>query len=108
MPLSPPPDHSRSFLALAVGLTLAVCLFALTRSTLPHVGDNIHSLPHGGCYRDGTKQISYGKPAGRVPSSNLFSGFGFSTALFIAVVLAGLTIYKGRRTTVCHLCRCNH
>nr|BDG15106.1 triple gene block protein2 [Clover yellow mosaic virus] len=62
--LTPPPDHSKTLLAAVVGVSLAVLVFTLTRSTLPHVGDNIHSLPHGGDYRDGTKIISYNSPRG--------------------------------------------
>nr|QED44825.1 TGB2 [Garlic yellow virus]QED44831.1 TGB2 [Garlic yellow virus] len=84
MPLSPPPDHSKTFLACAIGATVAVCLFTLTRSTLPHVGDNIHHLPHGGCYQDGTKRIHYNSPRSHYPSSNLGSG---SPPVFIVVLL---------------------
>jgi hypothetical protein len=64
MPLTPPPDYSKAALSICVGLGLAVVLFTATRSTLPHVGDNIHHLPHGGLYKDGTKSIAYGQPGG--------------------------------------------
>jgi hypothetical protein len=62
--LTPPPDHSKTLFAAVVGVSLAVLVFTLTRSTLPHTGDNIHSLPHGGHYRDGTKVIGYNSPNG--------------------------------------------
>nr|UZP17129.1 ORF3 [Clover yellow mosaic virus] len=57
--LRPPPDNSKAFLAAVVGVSIALVIFTITRSTLPYVGDNIHQLPHGGQYRDGTKAISY-------------------------------------------------
>ncbi|ACN66298.1 12 KDa protein, partial [Verbena latent virus] len=62
MPLIAPPDNTRTFLCLAVGISLSLFIGLYTRNTLPHVGDLHHSLPHGGFYRDGTKTISYLKP----------------------------------------------
>ncbi|BAG06156.1 triple gene block protein 2 [Phaius virus X] len=60
MPLQPPTDYTRIYSFLVIGVSCVTILYLLTRSTLPHVGDNIHHLPHGGCYRDGTKSIYYG------------------------------------------------
>ncbi|QED42794.1 TGB2 [Allium carlavirus A] len=94
MPLSPPPDNTKTLLACAVGATFALCLYTLTRSTLPHVGDNIHHLPHGGCYQDGTKKIYYNKPHQGYPSSNLFSGTG---SVFMVVCFLILAIYFSER-----------
>lgn len=85
MNLRPPPDHSKSVLAISVGLGIGIIIFLLTRSTLPHVGDNIHSLPHGGCYMDGTKRISYNSPAKKFPGSNLFQSSSSPLALIILV-----------------------
>ncbi|AKZ66616.1 triple gene block protein 2 [Atractylodes mottle virus] len=62
MQLTPPPDHSKTYLGLAIGAGLALVIYTYSRSTLPHVGDNLHHLPHGGCYQDGTKSIFYGQP----------------------------------------------
>nr|QED43859.1 TGB2 [Garlic latent virus] len=109
MPLSPPPDHTKTFFACAVGICAAICLYTLTRSTLPHVGDNIHSLPHGGCYQDGTKRIYYNSPARKFPSSNLLSGL--SAPLCLVVLLIGLIclsekIKSSASTRIA--CRCNH
>ncbi|ASJ78779.1 triple gene block protein 2 [Vanilla latent virus] len=61
MSFAPPPDHSKTYTALAIGAGAAVILFVLRQNTLPHVGDNIHHLPHGGCYQDGNKRITYGR-----------------------------------------------
>lgn len=88
MPLSAPPDYTKSVFVIAIGLVLGVGLFMLTRNNLPHVGDNIHSLPHGGCYRDGTKAISYGGPKSHMPSSNLFKGFGLPALCVVMLIIA--------------------
>lgn len=62
MPLSNPPDHSKSILVLCVGLAIGVAVFSLTSYKGPTVGDNIHNLPFGGIYKDGTKSIVYNRP----------------------------------------------
>ncbi|ABP37858.1 triple gene block 2 protein [Phlox virus S] len=62
MPLTAPPDHTKTAVVAAAGLTLVLFTLVYSRSTLPQVGDNIHSLPHGGYYKDGTKQVIYGSP----------------------------------------------
>lgn len=67
MPLTPPPDYSKAILCAAGGVAAALILGVYTRSTLPFVGDQAHSLPHGGFYRDGTKAVFYGS-AGRLNS----------------------------------------
>nr|WPR17636.1 MAG: TGB2 protein [Dracophyllum betaflexi-like virus] len=88
MPLSAPPDYTKSVYVLAIGFVCGVCLFMLTRNNLPHVGDNIHSLPHGGCYRDGTKAINYGGPRKTFPSSGLLSGFGVPALGIVLLIIA--------------------
>nr|WOL52765.1 triple gene block protein 2 [Carrot virus S] len=92
MPFSAPPDNSKSVLAAAVGLSLALIVFSLTRSTLPVVGDNIHNLPHGGCYADGTKRISYFAPQEKFPSSNLFKTAN-SPIIFLSILGLSLLIF---------------
>nr|WLW42347.1 triple gene block protein 2 [Lily virus X] len=62
MPLIPPPDYSKPILAAVIGGALAFFVLLVTRNTLPHTGDNLHSLPHGGSYCDGTKRIHYRGP----------------------------------------------
>nr|QED43568.1 TGB2 [Garlic latent virus] len=109
MPLSPPPDHTKTYFAGVIGVCIALSLYTLTRSNLPHVGDNIHSLPHGGCYQDGTKRIIYNSPAKNFPSSNL--PLGFTSPLCLLALILGLICLSekirpssGVRVT----CRCNH
>nr|QYF50198.1 MAG: triple gene block protein 2 [Xinjiang betaflexivirus 2] len=107
MPLSPPIDYSRVFIVVAVGLSIGLALYTLTRSTLPHVGDNIHSLPHGGRYRDGTKSIDYCSPQRNFPSSNLFRGGSLiGPSLIIAVVVCAILVSErfGHRTPACVNC----
>nr|QED43823.1 TGB2 [Garlic latent virus]QED43877.1 TGB2 [Garlic latent virus]QED43883.1 TGB2 [Garlic latent virus] len=109
MPLSPPPDHTKTYFAGAIGVCVALCLYTLTRSTLPHVGDNIHSLPHGGCYQDGTKRIVYNNPARNFPSSNL--PLNFSSPVLLLGILIGLILLseKLRPSSRTHItCSCNH
>nr|UUQ75127.1 TGB2 [Garlic virus X]UUQ75133.1 TGB2 [Garlic virus X]UUQ75139.1 TGB2 [Garlic virus X]UUQ75145.1 TGB2 [Garlic virus X] len=62
MSFTPPPDHSKSFLALAVGAAAGLLIFCLRTNHLAHVGDNTHQLPYGGQYRDGNKIVSYNGP----------------------------------------------
>nr|AHJ80273.1 triple gene block protein 2 [Cherry twisted leaf associated virus]UCJ00508.1 triple gene block 2 [Cherry twisted leaf associated virus] len=59
MSLHPPTDFSKPLLFAAVGVSLALLCATYKASYLPAVGDNIHSLPHGGAYRDGTKAVNY-------------------------------------------------
>ncbi|QVY47452.1 triple gene block protein 2 [Agapanthus carlavirus B] len=110
MPLSPPPDNSKSYLVLSVCAGVCLSLFLLTRSTLPHTGDNIHSLPHGGTYQDGTKTIRYCSPNKKVPSSNLFGGGGSINIFILVILLVASIIYlsvnQTRRT--CVTCRVSH
>nr|ALP45937.1 triple gene block protein 2 [Cherry green ring mottle virus] len=59
MSLKPPTDFSKPLLFAVAGVSLALLCAAYKSHYLPPVGDNIHSLPHGGHYSDGTKSISY-------------------------------------------------
>ncbi|UXX34105.1 triple gene block protein 2 [Pseudostellaria heterophylla carlavirus 2] len=92
MPLLPPPDNTKAFFALAVGVSGALCLHFLTRSNLPFSGDNIHSLPHGGNYVDGTKAIRYNRASEQQPKSPLH--FELSKVLIVAFILASVCLLK--------------
>jgi len=104
MPLTPPPDYSKAVFALAVGASLAILVGLWSRSTLPHVGDNIHHLPHGGVYRDGTKAVLYGSPKklnsveGSDTSKHYIWGF--------VVALVGLILLLSRRGGANHCVSC--
>ncbi|AHB87035.1 putative triple gene block protein 2 [Potexvirus nesignambrosiae] len=62
MPLQPPPNYIPVLVPIAVGIGLALLVVTFRSNQLPNQGDNIHSLPHGGRYRDGTKQVFYNAP----------------------------------------------
>ncbi|AIB00371.1 triple gene block 2 [Yam virus X] len=93
MPLTPPPDHSTTFRIAAATVGLALIFFTLTRSTLPHVGDNIHHLPHGGCYRDGTKTIKYNSPSANANNTPAWA--------LPAVLILSALIYATSRLASC-------
>nr|QQG34577.1 TGB2 [Ferula potexvirus 1] len=103
MPLRPPADYSSTLRVVSVGICLVALTVALTRSTLPAVGDTTHSLPHGGFYRDGTKCIKYHGPAAK-PVSNLWP--------VLAVILIPALLYalRGRASDSpsrnCNLVHC--
>ncbi|ABG48662.1 ORF 3 [Malva mosaic virus] len=60
--LTAPTNYEQVYKILAIGVLSCLSIYALRASHLPHVGDNLHHLPHGGNYVDGTKRISYFKP----------------------------------------------
>nr|ABI95137.1 TGB2 protein [Coleus vein necrosis virus] len=106
MPLKPP-DNTKSILAIATGAGLALVLYTLTRSTLPQVGDNIHSLPHGGFYKDGTKTISYCSPSKTFPGS-ILAVPGSLWPFVAVVVLTCLILLTNRKEMRCPRCLQTH
>nr|QQG34567.1 TGB2 [Dioscorea potexvirus 1] len=106
MPLYQPPDYSKVVLVFACTLGVTLTILVATRNTLPHVGDHSHSLPHGGCYKDGTKSIFYNSP-NQHTHGNTNKQIGFIIPLAIAIILLVLTVtYKPRtRSCVCYICR---
>nr|QQG34555.1 TGB2 [Tagetes carlavirus 1] len=89
MVLTPPPDHTRTFLVAAIGASVVLLVYVYSRSTLPGVGDNLHSLPHGGFYRDGTKTIHYGAPC---KLNSLESTYSFTNQPWAYILLLTLLI----------------
>ncbi|AAX19933.1 triple gene block protein 2 [Nandina mosaic virus] len=88
--LTPPTDYGKPVLAASIGISLALLVYTATRSTLPHVGDNLHALPHGGRYVDGTKSISYFSPN----SSTRRDPFPY--AFLLVFTLSGLILLLSR------------
>lgn len=99
MSFKPPTDFTKPLLALVIGTTVGLTAFALTGHRLPHVGDNIHSLPHGGQYRDGNKHIFYGAPS-RKPDHCHNDKFWAISAVAILLVLILISERFGRRRGV--------
>jgi len=97
MRLQAPPDFTKPLVAVAIGVSIAVTIHFITRSNLPHVGDNLHHLPHGGRYSDGTKRIIYNSPGG--PSA-YHSFWPFLTVILIT----GALLLRGSRPR--HPCAC--
>ena len=101
--LTPPADHSKAVLAISVGVGLAIFIFPLLSYKLPVPGDNIHSLPFGGHYRDGTKVISYNSPRAQEA--------GTKWAPLLAILLLTLAIYVASKRDLTrhrelHSCSC--
>nr|UUQ75091.1 TGB2 [Garlic virus A] len=97
MSFTPPPDYSKVYITLAGGAALGILIYALRSNHLPHVGDNTHSLPHGGRYCDGNKRIHYFKPnSGEQHSNSHFPLF----AIFLLTLAILLISRPSRRLCV--------
>lgn len=106
MPLTPPPNYSAVFAAIAVGASVALVVGLLTRNTLPIVGDLQHNLPHGGHYKDGTKTVNYFRPC-KLNSVEGRGSFG-TQPWFLVIVLSIIIFALGRRANVCPQCGRHH
>nr|QED44981.1 TGB2 [Garlic virus X] len=99
MSFTPPADHSKSFLALAIGAAAGLLIFTLRSNQLAPVGDNTHQLPHGGRYRDGNKFVSYNGPnSGASSHGTWWPAF---TAIILTVIIHFLSSTRRR---VCVRC----
>nr|ADI70510.1 11 kDa protein [White ash mosaic virus] len=92
MSFSAPTNFSKPLLAIAIGVGAGLLIHTLRRSELPHAGDNIHHLPHGGLYKDGNKCMHINGP--HKPS--LKAG---STGPIYAVLILTLLIILSERFT---------
>ncbi|QKV50511.1 TGB2 [Grapevine foveavirus A] len=108
MSFQQPADWSKSLKPLIIGAGVALVVHFLRTSNLPPVGDNIHSLPHGGFYQDGTKRVHYCGPKGEFPGTGLFK-LGNSQLALVTVILLSALIYaiekfspRGPRRCSCH------
>nr|ULO04620.1 triple gene block protein 2 [Jasmine virus C] len=103
MPLTPPPDYTKAVLCAVAGISLALTLGLYTRSTIPFAGDQFHSLPHGGCYQDGTKKILFNSP-GKLNSIEQ-SVVSREAVFCFVVTLVGLILALNLRgRTACSSC----
>nr|WAB21409.1 triple gene block protein 3 [Banmivirus BanMMV] len=93
MALSRPPDYTKVLFVSSLAVGTAIVIHFLRRSELPHVGDNLHHLPYGGLYCDGTKKISYG---GSYYSRKSY----YFNPLFLVFVLSALIYGLSRRDSV--------
>nr|AVD50424.1 TGB protein 2 [Cherry green ring mottle virus] len=97
MSLRPPTDYSKPILCAAVGVSLALLCAALKSHYLPSVGDNLHSLPHGGYYTDGTKSISYNGLNCKEPSQVRTSLKSEKLIALLLVIVVSFLIYVSSR-----------
>ncbi|QED44453.1 TGB2 [Garlic virus H] len=99
MSFTPPPDYSKSILALAIGAAAGVVIFTVRTDQLAFVGDNTHRLPYGGQYRDGNKLVNYNGPHTGAPT------FGNFWPAFIAILLTLIIHFRSStRRRVCIRC----
>lgn len=103
MSFAPPPDYSKVYITLAGGAALGVLIYALRTNHLPHVGDNTHSLPHGGRYCDGNKQIHYYKP-----NSGDQHGGSWYPLLCVFIISLAILILNRPRRRLCVRCSESH
>ncbi|QYF50233.1 MAG: putative triple gene block protein 2 [Hainan sediment alphaflexivirus 1] len=101
MPLTPPRDYTPVLLIAVIAGGLGLLTHLVTRSTLPRVGDNIHSLPHGGTYRDGTKAIRYGGPHGPAQPVQQIHVFLLVVGLVAAIWISSWGHARRHTCTVC-------
>ncbi|QQZ48550.1 TGB2 [Garlic yellow stripe associated virus] len=112
--LTEPVNYKRTIEVGLIGAAVCCVILLLTRNNLPHTGDNIHSLPHGGRYIDGTKQISYCSPKPNYPSSSLFdlpSLWPLLSILFISAIIYAISRFDNRVVRRCYICyssNCHH
>ncbi|QYF50228.1 MAG: putative triple gene block protein 2 [Beijing sediment alphaflexivirus] len=104
MPLTPPPDYTKPLLAAIIGIALAGTLQIATRNTLPYVGDNIHALPHGGTYCDGTKSVSYHAPG----TPREFGKLSIIGIIFALVAAIAVSSRHPRHSVPCSVCNRAH
>nr|QPG93405.1 triple gene block 2 [Ligustrum virus A] len=107
MPLTPPPDNTRVYLCAAFGASLCIFIWSFSRSTLPFVGDNIHQLPHGGFYQDGTKTIRYNAP-GKLNSLEAPTKFLRQPWAIVIALIAIIILLNRPSSTRCATCGRSH
>nr|AYQ96190.1 triple gene block 2 protein [Grapevine virus T] len=96
MSFQQPANWAKSLGPLLIGAGIAIVVHFLRTSNLPHVGDNLHHLPHGGSYQDGTKRIIYCGPRKEYPGTGLLQ-FGDSQFAIVLVLGISLLIYAVER-----------
>nr|QED43056.1 TGB2 [Asparagus virus 3] len=101
--LTPPTNYESVFKILAIGALSCLSIYALRANQLPHTGDNVHHLPHGGNYADGTKRIQYFRPGGKLHDHSKFTAG--CVVLFLTLLILVQSQWPSRtiRSSV-HVC----
>lgn len=111
MSFSAPTNWAAALKPIFIGVAVACVIHFTQRSNLPHVGDQGHSLPHGGIYRDGTKAVNYYSPNHSFPRPGLLNKctnslgvLSLISILIIAIIVNERVFNRGRRVCVCTSC----
>nr|WCC59455.1 triple block protein 2 [Narcissus mosaic virus] len=104
--LTPPVNYEQVYKVLAIGFLLCASIYCLRSNHLPHVGDNIHSLPHGGNYADGTKRVQYFRPHSSTSTNHKYTALCAVLTLSLLIFAQTRLAAGNRRTSVsiCHHC----
>ncbi|BAB56116.1 12K [Carlavirus latensaconiti] len=108
MVLTPPPNYTNAVLSGVAGFALALVVWLLTKSTLPHVGDREHSLPHGGLYKDGTKQVNYYKPCKLNSIEGHNRGLSFQPWALVLLLVLLVVLSERFNSKRCNRCSVSH
>lgn len=104
MALRAPPDFTKVAFAVAIGVGSAFLVKSFRENNLPHTGDNLHSLPFGGDYSDGTKSVSYHGPAYRSAHLSQLKGpLPLLAVLFLIALIHASAVFGNRRRGVLHV-----
>ncbi|BAE44213.1 triple gene block protein 2 [Potexvirus ecsalstroemeriae] len=83
--LTPPPNYENVYKLVALGFICVGIILATKSNHNHHTGDQQHSLPFGGIYRDGTKTVSYFRPSDPITHSNKW--LAFSSVITISLII---------------------
>nr|QNT38356.1 TGB2 [Cherry virus Turkey] len=99
MSLTPPPNYTSAVLCGCAGVCAALIVVSLKSDYSAPVGDNIHRLPHGGSYKDGTKSVVYAgrffEGKGHLGLEEDFNNFWVFTVVWLLIFL----IYVSHKCT---------
>nr|CAJ14329.1 triple gene block protein 2 [Pepino mosaic virus] len=107
--LTPRADLTDTYKIIAIAFLLSACIYFQNSPYQPVAGDNLHSLPFGGQYQDGTKKISYFPQQ----QSYFHSGNKLNVLILIFILTLGIVLtnkfsFSFSRTTHQHSCYNTH
>lgn len=107
--LTPRADLTDTYKIIAIALLLSACIYFQNSHYQPVAGDNLHRLPFGGQYQDGTKKISYFPQQ----QSYFHSGNKLNVLILIFILTLGIVLtnkfsFSVSRTTHQHSCYNTH
>nr|AXB54699.1 TGBp2 [Pepino mosaic virus]AXB54703.1 TGBp2 [Pepino mosaic virus]AXB54707.1 TGBp2 [Pepino mosaic virus]AXB54711.1 TGBp2 [Pepino mosaic virus] len=107
--LTPRADLTDTYKIIAIAFLLSACIYFQNSHYQPVAGDNLHRLPFGGQYQDGTKKISYFSQQ----QSYFHSGNKLNVLILILILTLGIVFtnkfsFSFSRTTHQHSCYNTH